>query len=129
MYAPLLDALNLGLDALSEIEVNGLPKFQNRILFVPLDEGVTSYRDLEGYLFKPDIVLMPLTTACDFLEVKGTRSLRVSQPVSKIPKKTRSKVGPPKPVSPKNVPSKRTGPHAGRLYRCGSINHQRLGFG
>ena len=104
MYAPLSDALNLGLEDVSKIEVDGLPEFQNHIVFVPLDEGVTSDRDLEGSLFKPDLALMSLATACEFRNVKYTRSLRVSQFVGKIPKKTPSKMGLPKAVSSKNVP-------------------------
>ena len=56
MYAPLSDALNYGLEALSGIEVAGLPKFQSHIVFVPLDEndpldapGVErAVRDLHG---------------------------------------------------------------------------------
>lgn len=104
MYAPLSDALNFGLEALSKIEVDGLPKFQNHIVFVPLDEGVTSDRDQEGSLFKPDLALMLLTTARDLRKIKDTRSLTVSQFISKIPKKIRSKMGPPKTIPSKNVP-------------------------
>ena len=104
MYAPLSDALNLGLECLSEIEVDGLPEFQNHIVFVPLDERVTSDRDLEGSCFKPDLALMSFTTACDFRKIKDTRSLTVSQFINKIPKKTRSKMGPPKTPPSKNVP-------------------------
>ena len=104
MYGPLSDALNLGLEDLSKIEVDGLPKFQDHIVFVPLDEGVTSDRDLGGSLFKPDLALMRFATARDFRKMKDTRSLTVSQFVDKIPKKTRSKMGPPKTVPSKNVP-------------------------
>jgi len=104
MYAPLSDALNLGLEALSKIEVDGLPNFQNHIVFVPLDEGVISDRDQDGSLFKPDLALMRLTTACEFRKIKDTRSLTVSQFVDKIPKKARSTMGPPKTVPSKNVP-------------------------
>jgi len=103
MYAPLSNVLNLGLEALSKIEVDGLPNFQNHIVFVPLDEGVVSDRDQDGSLFKPDLALMQLTTACDFRKIKDTRSLTVSQFVDKIPKKTRSTMGPPKTVPSKNV--------------------------
>ena len=104
MYAPLSDALNLGLECLSKIEVDGLPEFQNHIVFVPLDERVTSDRDLEGSCFKPDLALMSFTTACDFRKIKDTRSLTVSQFIDKISKKTRSKMGPPKTLPSKNVP-------------------------
>ena len=110
MYAPLSAALNLGLEDLSKIDVDGLPKFQNHIVFVPLDEGVTSDRDQPGSSFKPDLALMSLTTACDFRKIKDTRSLKVSQFIDKIPTKARSEMGPPEtPPSkkiPKNAPSK-----------------------
>ena len=104
MYGPLSDALNLGLEDLSKIEVDGLPKFQDHIVFVPLDEGITSDRDLGGFLFKPDLALMRFATARDFRKMKDTRSLTVSQFVDRIPKKTHSKMGPPKTVPSKNVP-------------------------
>ena len=60
MHAPLPDVLNLGLEVLSKIEVDGLLKFQNRITFVRFDEGVTSEHDPGGSLLKPDVVHMPL---------------------------------------------------------------------
>ena len=101
MYAPLSSALNYGLEELSEVEVDGLPKFQNHIVFVPLDEGVTSDRDLEGLSFKPDVVLMSFTTACDFRKIKYTRTLKVSQFVSKIPKNSR--MGPPEAIPSEKV--------------------------
>ena len=114
MYAPLSDALNHGLEALSEIEVVGLPKFQNHIVFVPLDERVRSNRGLEGSSFKPDIVLMSLVTACDFRKIKNAETLQVSQFVSKIPKKV-SKMAPPRTTAKapsKNVPPQNNTPKA-----------------
>jgi len=96
MYAPLSNALNYGLERLSKIDVEGLPKFGDHIVFVPSDEGVKSDRDLEGSLFKPDIALMKLSTACDFRKIKGTRGLSVSRFVSKIPKEATPKRRPPK---------------------------------
>ena len=123
MYAPLSAALNLGLEDLSKIDVGGLPKFQNHIVFVPLDEGVTSDRDLDGSLFKPDLALMSLTTACDFRKIKDTRSLKVSQFIDRVPTKTRSKMGPPKtPPSkniPKNTPPKSNIPKTSPSHRIG----------
>ena len=88
MYAPLSDALNYGLERLSEIDVDGLPEFKDHIVFVPSDKDVTTDRDLEGSLFEPEVALMRFTTACDLLKIKVTRSLSVSRFVSKIPKTT-----------------------------------------
>jgi len=88
MYAPLSDALNYGLERLSEIDVDGLPEFKDHIVFVPSDKDVTTDRDLEGSLFEPEVALMRFATACDLLKIKVTRSLSVSRFVSKIPKTT-----------------------------------------
>ena len=104
MYAPLSGALNLGLEGLSKIEVDRLPKFQSHIVFVPVDEGVKSGRDLDGSQFKPDVALMLFTTACDFRNVEGTKDLKVSEFVDRIPEKTRSKMAPPEAVPIENVP-------------------------
>jgi len=71
-----------------------------------LHEGVTSDRDPEGSSFKPDVVLMPLAAACDFYNVKDTRSLNVSDFVGKIPEKIRPKMGPPEAIPLKNVSKK-----------------------
>jgi len=101
MYGPLSNALNYGLERLSKIEVDGLPKFHDHIVFVPWDEGIPSDRALKGSLFKPDVVLMSLATACDFRGIKDRENLTVSQFVDEIPKK-----GPSKTVSSKNVPKK-----------------------
>jgi len=111
MYGPLSNALNYGLEELSKVEVPGLPEFQNHIVFIPLDEGVTSDRNQEGSLFKPDVILVPFTTACDFHKFKDTRSLKVSQFVSKIPKKTPSRMGPPE-TAPTKKPAKKAPPKA-----------------
>jgi len=84
MYAPLSGILNLGLEMVSNIEVDGLPKFQNHIVFIPLDQRVASNRDVAGSLFKPDVILISLGTACDFFKIKYTRSLSVSDFVNRI---------------------------------------------
>jgi len=96
MYAPLSNALNYGLECLSKIDVEGLPQFGNHIVFVPSDKGIKSDRDLDGSLFKPDIALMKLSTARDFLRIKETRGPSVSRFVSKIPNQTTSNRRPPK---------------------------------
>lgn len=91
VYAQLSDALNYGLECLSEIDVEGLPEFEDHIVFVPSNEGVTSDWELESLLSKPDVALMRLVTACDFRGIKDTKGLTVSQFVSKIPEETTSK--------------------------------------
>jgi len=87
MYGPLSDALNYGLECLSNIEVDGLPKFGDNIVFVPWDEGMPSDRALKGSMFKPDVVLMSFATACDSRGITDRKNLRVSQFVDEIPKK------------------------------------------
>jgi len=76
IYTLLSNALNLGLESLPKIEVDWLPKFQNYVLFVPLNEGVAPERDQEGSLF-PTVVLVPFTTACDLYKIEGTRGLSI----------------------------------------------------
>jgi hypothetical protein len=93
MYKPFSEALNYALERLSKIDVEGLPKFKNGIVFVPLDEGVESDRDLEGSLFKPDIIIMSFDAACRFRNVRDTRTLTVSQFIGKIPPKASTKKG------------------------------------
>jgi hypothetical protein len=93
MYKPFSEALNYALEMLSEINVDGLPEFEEHIVFVPLDEGVESDRDLEGSLFKPDIIIMSFDAACRFRNVRDTRTLTVSQFISKIPPKASTKKG------------------------------------
>jgi len=90
------DVLNYGLECLSEIEVDGLPKFRDHIVFVPF--GV------EGSSFGPDVVLMSLATVCNFHGITDREGLRVSQFVDKITKKA-----PPKAVPSKNAPPCRIG--------------------
>ena len=87
MYGPLSDALNYGLECLSKIEVDGLPKFRDDIVFVPWDEGMPSDRALKGSMFKPDIILMSFATACDSRGIADRENLKVSQFVDEIPKK------------------------------------------
>ena len=111
MYAPLSDALNYGLEKLSKIDVDGLPKFETHIAFVPLDEGVTSDRDLEGSMFKPDLALMSFANACNFRNVEHTEGLTLSEFVSKIPQKSHSKGGPSAAASTKNTPSENNSPN------------------
>ena len=105
MYAPLSDALNYGLERLSEIDADGLPKFKTHMAFVPLDEGVASDRDLEGSMFKPDLALMSFATACNFRNVEHAEGLTPSEFISKIPEKPSPKKGPSKAHPIKNAPS------------------------
>ena len=129
MYAPLSDVLNLGLEGLSKIEVDGLPKFQNHIVFVPLDAGMTSDRDLNGSLFQPDLVLMLFTTACNFCNIESTNDLEVSEFVDEIPEKTRSKMAPPEAVPignvPEKVPPKESAPKKNAPKKNPTKNHPR----
>jgi len=113
MYAPLSNALNYGLERLSKIDVEGLPKFEDHIVFVPSEKGMRSDCDPEGPLFEPDVVLMKLATACDFRKIKLTRGLSVSQFVGKISKRTVSKVTPSVQVA-KNGP-----PQIASIHRTG----------
>jgi len=116
MYAPLSNALNYGLERLSKINVEGLPKFEDHIVFVPSDKGVRSERDLLGSLFKPDIVLMRLVAACDFRNIKLTRGTSVSQFISRIPSGTISKAAPSVQVA-KSGPSENNPPQIAPIYR------------
>ena len=75
MYVSLSDALNCGLQRLSEIEVDGLPKFETHVGFMPLDEGVASDRDSQGSMFKPDLTLIQFVTAYNFRKAEGGRTL------------------------------------------------------
>ena len=93
MYRRFSDALNYGLERLSKIEVDGLPKFRNNIVFVPW--GV------EGSSFEPDVVLMSLATACDLHGITDRESLGVSQFVTKVTK-TSSEA-----IPSKNAPPRR----------------------
>ena len=117
MYAPLSNALNYGLERLSKINVEGLPKFEDHIVFVPSDKGVRSDRDLVGSLFKPDIVLMRLVAACDFRNIKLTRGTSVSQFISRIPSGIISKAAPSAQVA-KSGPSENN-PQIAPIYRIG----------
>ena len=85
MYGPFSDALNYGLECLSGIKVDGLPRFHDHIAFVPWDEDMSSDRALKGSMFKPDIVLMSFATACDSRGI--TKNLKVSQFVDETLKK------------------------------------------
>jgi len=116
MYAPLSNALNYGLEHLSKIDVDGLPKIEDHIVFVPSDKGVRSDRDLGGSSFKPDIVLMKLGNACDFCGIKLTRGLNVSQFINKIPMGTTSKTTPSVQVA-KPGPSENNPPQISPIYQ------------
>jgi len=118
MYGPLSDALNYGLACLSKIEVDGLPKFGDDIVFVPWDEGMPSDRVLKGSMFKPDIILMSFATACDFRGITDRENLEVSQFMGRIPKKAPPKAIPSKNV-PKNIPHKKKNPKTTLTNRIG----------
>jgi len=95
MYRRFSDALNYGLECLSKIEVDGLPKFRGNIVFVPWG--------MEGSSFEPDVVLMSLTTACNSHQITDRESFGVSQFVTKVTK-TSSEA-----IPSKNTPRRRIG--------------------
>jgi len=90
MYLPFAEALNNALQQLSDIQVDGLPKFMSHVAFVPFNKGVDSHRDLYGYSLKPDIALMSIRGACEFYELDQLHAPNVSQLVSKIAGKSPS---------------------------------------
>ena len=68
-YLPFSAAMNYAFECLSEIEVDGLPKFRNHIAFVPCQErAIQSNRTTPGSLFKPDIAVMSIQDAYEFYE-------------------------------------------------------------
>ena len=75
MYLPLVGAMNYALELLSEIEVDGLPKFKNHIAFVPCDKGVRSDRAIGGSSFKPDIAIMSIQDAYNLYQLGGPPEL------------------------------------------------------
>ena len=75
MYLPLVGAMNYALELLSEIEVDGLPKFKNHIAFVPCDKGVHSDRAIGGSSFKPDIAIMSIQDAYNLYQLDGPPEL------------------------------------------------------
>ena len=88
MYSPFADAMNLALEHLSKIQVDGLPESKIPIVFVPCDKNVSSDRDSPGTKFKPDLAIMALEDARDFYGLNELDVPKVSQFVSKIPKGT-----------------------------------------
>ena len=69
MYLPFVEAMNYALECLSDIEVDGLPKFKSHIAFVPCNKGVQSDRDIGGSSFKPDIAIMSIQDACEVYQL------------------------------------------------------------
>ena len=118
MYEPLSNALNYGLECLWEIKVDGLPARSDRIVFVPWDEDMPSDRTIKGSLFKPDVILMSFTTACDFRGITDKDGLTISQFVHKIPEKG-PKNAPSKTRHSKNVPHKKNSPKTALPNRVG----------
>ena len=86
MYQPFADAMNHALEYLSDIQVDGLPKLEVPIAFVPCDKNVSSDRDSPGSAFKPDLAIMTLEDARKLYGLSELDAPKVSQLVSKIPK-------------------------------------------
>ncbi|KAF9647703.1 hypothetical protein BDM02DRAFT_3270005 [Thelephora ganbajun] len=84
MYLPFTEALNYALEHLSNIRVNGLPKFKTHIAFVPCNKGVTSGRSLQGSSFKPDIAVMSLQDAREFHGLNQLDTPKASQFIGEI---------------------------------------------
>jgi len=82
MYVPFADAMNHALEHLSKIQVDGLPKSEIPIAFVPCDKNVSSDRDSPGNAFKPDLAIMTLEDACELYGINELQ--KVSEFVSKI---------------------------------------------
>ena len=98
MYKPFAEAMNYALERLSEIELDGLPKFKTHIAFVPCNEGVESDCSVPGSLFKPDLAVMSIKDAFEWHGINQTYKLKLSEFVSEIAGKE-----PPDPISWKTV--------------------------
>ena len=84
MYDPFTEALNYTLGHLSDVEVDGLPKFKSYIVFVLCNKGVSSNCDLAGSSFKPDIALMSIQDAHKLYGLNQVDMLDVFQFIGKI---------------------------------------------
>lgn len=75
MYSPLVKALNLALDRLSEIKVHGLPDFEEKhqIVFVHTNARNVATEDYFQRQFKPDIALLQWKTfkKLEFEDIDG----------------------------------------------------------
>lgn len=58
MYGPFADACNNALNELSRLQVEGLPHFSDRIVFVRVEQSVQSQHSARKNWPRPDIVLM-----------------------------------------------------------------------
>ena len=90
MYLPFAEAMNYALEHLADIEVNGLPKFETHIAFVPCNRRVQSNRTTPGSSFKPDIVIMSIQDAYGFHELKQHDTPKLSEFIGKIAEKSPS---------------------------------------
>ena len=84
MYKPFAEAMNYALERLSEIEVDGLPKFNTHIAFVPCNEGVQSDCIVPGSSFKPDLAVMSIEDAFKWHKIDQTHKLGLSALIGKI---------------------------------------------
>ena len=84
MYKPFSEAINYALEQLSDIEVDGLPKFKTHIAFVPCDSGVKSERTEPGSSFKPDIAVMSIDSAYELRGLKGHDRPKLPSLITKV---------------------------------------------
>ena len=84
MYLPFTEIMNYALEQLSDVKVDGLPKFKSHIAFVPCDVRVKSNRSSPGSLFRPDIVVMSLQDAYQFYKLDQTDEPTPSEFIAKI---------------------------------------------
>ena len=90
MYLPFAEAMNYALERLSDIEVNGLPKFKTHIAFVPCNRRVQSNRTTPGSSFKPDIAIMTIQNAYEFHKLQPPDTPKLSKFVGEIAEKSPS---------------------------------------
>ena len=87
MYSPCSEAMNYALERLSDIEVDGLPKFKTHIAFVPCDSGVKSNRTKSGSSFKPDIAVMSIDSAYELHKLEEPDRPKLSNLITRVSEK------------------------------------------
>ena len=83
IYDPFTEALNYALGRLSDVEVDGLPKFKSHIVFVLCNKRVSSDRDLGRSSFKPDIALVSIQDARKLYELDDVDKPDVSHSLAR----------------------------------------------
>ena len=98
MYRPFADIMNHAFERLFEVEVEGLPEFENHIAFTLCDARVESNRSMLGSEFKPDVVVMSFQDPCGSYAPDETNPPILSEYITKIKGRV-----PPKPTFWKTV--------------------------